>query len=83
MQGIDKQQVGEVAANIRKLRKPDPYKGHACATRREDPPPAEDRKEVVMGMIVKRGKSKAAARGRRHDRLRKTVMAPPSAPVSS
>jgi large subunit ribosomal protein L6 len=27
VQGIDKQQVGEVAANIRKLRKPDPYKG--------------------------------------------------------
>ena len=26
VQGIDKQQVGEVAANIRKLRKPDPYK---------------------------------------------------------
>ncbi|MGJ9372963.1 50S ribosomal protein L6 [Nesterenkonia sp. CF4.4] len=25
--GIDKQQVGEVAANIRKLRRPDPYKG--------------------------------------------------------
>jgi large subunit ribosomal protein L6 len=25
--GVDKQQVGEVAANIRKLRKPDPYKG--------------------------------------------------------
>ncbi|WP_125610309.1 50S ribosomal protein L6 [Specibacter cremeus] len=25
--GIDKQQVGEVAANIRKLRKTDPYKG--------------------------------------------------------
>jgi large subunit ribosomal protein L6 len=25
--GIDKQQVGEIAANIRKLRKPDPYKG--------------------------------------------------------
>jgi large subunit ribosomal protein L6 len=24
--GIDKQQVGEIAANIRKLRKPDPYK---------------------------------------------------------
>ena len=27
VQGIDKQVVGEVAANIRKLRKPDPYKG--------------------------------------------------------
>ena len=25
--GIDKQQVGEISANIRKLRKPDPYKG--------------------------------------------------------
>jgi len=27
VEGIDKQKVSEVAANIRKLRKPDPYKG--------------------------------------------------------
>jgi len=27
VQGIDKQRVGEIAANIRKLRRPDPYKG--------------------------------------------------------
>ena len=27
VEGINKQKVGEVAANIRKLRKPDPYKG--------------------------------------------------------
>ncbi|MDR1355996.1 MAG: 50S ribosomal protein L6 [Propionibacteriaceae bacterium] len=27
VQGIDKQVVGEVAANIRKIRKPEPYKG--------------------------------------------------------
>ena len=27
VEGIDKQQVGEVAAKIRKIRKPDPYKG--------------------------------------------------------
>lgn len=27
VRGIDKQQVGEVAAKLRKLRKPDPYKG--------------------------------------------------------
>ncbi len=27
MTGIDKQLVGETAANIRKLRKPEPYKG--------------------------------------------------------
>jgi large subunit ribosomal protein L6 len=25
--GIDKQQVGQIAANIRRLRRPDPYKG--------------------------------------------------------
>jgi large subunit ribosomal protein L6 len=27
VEGIDKQKVGEVAANIRRLRRPDPYKG--------------------------------------------------------
>ncbi len=27
VEGIDKQQVGEVAANIRKIRPPEPYKG--------------------------------------------------------
>jgi large subunit ribosomal protein L6 len=27
IEGIDKQKVGEVAANIRRLRRPDPYKG--------------------------------------------------------
>jgi large subunit ribosomal protein L6 len=27
VQGIDKQKVGEIAANIRKIRKPEPYKG--------------------------------------------------------
>jgi large subunit ribosomal protein L6 len=27
IKGIDKQKVGQVAANIRKYRKPEPYKG--------------------------------------------------------
>jgi large subunit ribosomal protein L6 len=27
VQGIDKEQVGQVAANIRKIRPPEPYKG--------------------------------------------------------
>jgi large subunit ribosomal protein L6 len=27
IEGIDKQQVGEIAANIKRLRRPDPYKG--------------------------------------------------------
>ena len=33
--GIDKQAVGEVAANLRKLRKPEPYKGKGIAYRGE------------------------------------------------
>ena len=33
--GIDKQQVGEVAANLRKLRKPEPYKGKGVRYRGE------------------------------------------------
>ena len=33
--GIDKQAVGEVAANIRKLRKPEPYKGKGVRYRDE------------------------------------------------
>lgn len=44
--GIDKQQVGEVAANIRKLRKPEPYKGKGV--RYED--------EVVRRKAGKAGK---------------------------
>jgi len=35
IEGIDKQKVGEVAANIRKLRKPDPYKGKGVRYRGE------------------------------------------------
>src|SRR6266702_6095576 len=33
--GIDKQQVGEVAANIRRIRKPEPYKGKGIRYARE------------------------------------------------
>ena len=35
VQGIDKQVVGETAANIRKLRRPDPYKGKGVRYRGE------------------------------------------------
>ena len=34
--GIDKQQVGEVSANIRKIRKPEPYKGKGIRYAGED-----------------------------------------------
>ena len=33
--GIDKELVGQVAANIRKLRKPEPYKGKGVRYRDE------------------------------------------------
>ena len=42
--GIDKQQVGEVAANIRKIRKPEPYKGKGVRYAGEN---VRDRKSVV------------------------------------
>ena len=84
VQGIDKQLVGEVAANIRKLRKPDPYKtARACATRREDPPQGrKDRKEASVGMIVKRGKAREGGRPWPSPRppSARTSAAPPSAP---
>ena len=39
VQGIDKQEVGEVAANIRKIRKPEPYKGKGVRYAGESRPP--------------------------------------------
>ena len=39
VEGIDKQKVGEVAANIRKLRKPDPYKAKGVKYAGESHPP--------------------------------------------
>ena len=50
VEGIDKQQVGEVAANIRKLRKPDPYKGKGVRySGRADPPQGREGWEVGHG----------------------------------
>ena len=46
--GIDKQKVGEVAANIRKLRKPDPYKGKGVRyAGRGRPPQGREDGEVM------------------------------------
>lgn len=46
--GIDKQLVGQVAANIRKLRPPEPYKGKGIR---------------VVGEVIRRKPGKAAAKG--------------------
>src|SRR5665811_2567586 len=47
VQGIDKQLVGEVAANIRELRKPEPYKGKGCLLYTSDA--ADDLTRVDLG----------------------------------
>jgi large subunit ribosomal protein L6 len=49
VQGIDKELVGQVAANIRKLRKPEPYKGKGI---------------VYKGEVIRRKAGKSAKGGR-------------------
>ena len=48
VEGIDKQLVGEVAANIRKIRKPEPYKGKGIK---------------YMDEVIRRKAGKTAAKG--------------------
>jgi len=48
VEGIDKQLVGQVAANIRKLRPPEPYKGKGIR---------------ITGEYIRRKAGKAAAKG--------------------
>ena len=47
-QRLDKQKVGQVAAEIRALRPPEPYKGKGIKYRREHPP--QGRQEEVRAM---------------------------------
>ena len=57
IRGIDNQVVGEVAANIRKLRKPEPYKG--CLLYTSDA--ADERSSVDLGgrrLIKKKNRGK-------------------------
>ena len=44
VRGIDKEQVGQVAADIRKIRKPEPYKGKGVRYAGEHDP-AQGRKD--------------------------------------
>ena len=75
--GIDKQQVGEVAANIRKLRKPDPYKGKGVRYRARSSAARSERLVSSHGarQLKRRPRRRAsvAARARRHFRVRKKV----------
>ena len=67
VKGTDKQAVGQVAANIRKLRAPEPYKGKGIKYSDE----VIRRKAGKAGKIF--GKGKKAALKRRHARIRKRI----------
>ena len=73
--GIDKQQVGEVAANIRKLRKPDPYKGKGVRYAGEQ----IHRKVGKAGKKSWRSVSSAAVAARQGQRRRPRAAAPAGA----
>ncbi len=47
--GIDKQQVGQVAAEIREFRGPEPYKGQGCQVRGRIHLPQGRQEEVTVG----------------------------------
>jgi hypothetical protein len=82
-QGIDKQQVGEVAANIRKLRKPDPYKGKGVRYAGEQSAARSERLGSKPWLDHQARQEQVRRTGRRHLRGRKKIAAPPSVRASS
>ena len=75
IKGIDKEKVGQVAADIRKLRKPEPYKGKGD--------PVRGRAGRAQGregsQVMARTDHKLELRRRRHNRVRRQGRrAPPS-----
>ena len=79
--GIDKELVGQIAAQVRATRKPEPYKGKGVRYAGEQRPPqgrqgrqdrrqeVDDRRTDTMTQVASRG----AARRKRHDRIRLTM----------
>jgi len=69
VRGYDKQLVGQVAADIRKIRKPEPYKGKGIATSTSAccarPASRRSKGPLMQNRLV--------ARDRRHRRVRKKV----------
>ena len=72
VRGNDKQLVGEVAANIRKIRKPEPYKGKGI--RYEGEYVRKKAGKAAKACRLMDAKTKRAARVRRHVRVRKKVV---------
>ena len=74
IEGPDKEMVGQVAAELRSLRKPEPYKGKGVRYQGEAGPPQgrQDRSQVTM-RAVKSPSTRHELRARRHLRVRKKV----------
>ena len=77
VRGNDKQAVGEIAAKIRKIRKPEPYKGKGDPLRGRVRP-QEGRQGREGCCCLMDAKTKREARLRRHARVRKKVAGSPS-----
>ena len=71
VRGNDKQLVGEVAAKIRKIRKPEPYKGKGI--RYENEYVRKKAGKAAKGDRLMDAKTRREARVRRHARVRKKV----------
>ena len=74
VKGIDKEKVGQVAANIRKLRKPEPYKGKGVRYAGEHVQRKAGKAGQVKALVMTIStKDKQLGRTRRHHRVRKKV----------
>ena len=70
VKGIDKEEVGQVAADIRKVRKPEPYKGKGVRYAGEVVTQGREGGEVAMSKTLRNHE----LRVRRHRRVRKHVI---------
>ena len=73
VRGYDKQLVGQVAADIRKIRKPEPYKGKGIRYAGEQRAAQSRQVGQVAGTAERRCTTDQSARERRHRRVRKKV----------
>jgi large subunit ribosomal protein L6 len=79
VKGIDKQRVGQVAADIRSIRRPEPYKGKASGTRAKGAAKSASGRSEDETVGERRGLKKQAT-DPRGARARARCAAPPSAP---
>ena len=73
IRGIDKEVVGQVAANIRSIRKPEPYKGKGVRYLGEKRPPQSRQDRQSERTMSKVAQQRRQGRILRHRRVRKKI----------